>query len=92
MVRFWHGILCVKGLFMKIQAINPVHNCQPIKQVEFGKRSKKINLNEAIQNSPDFFQAEDKTITEQKYDLACRIAAYYKTQYENLLKNGTCEA
>ncbi len=91
MVRFWHGKLCVKGLFMKIQAINPVHSCQPIKQVEFGKKAKKINLNEAIKNSPDTFQA-NQISTEQKYDLACRLAAYYKTQYENLLKTGVCEA
>ena len=75
---------------MKIQAINPVHSCQPIKQVEFGKKAKKININEAIKNSPDTFQA-NLISTEQKYDLACRLAAYYKTQYENLLKAGTCE-
>lgn len=76
---------------MKIQAINaalPVSACQPIKQVEFARgKSQKVDNSQAEQ--ADSFTPSN---LEQKYDLACRIAAYYKTQYEQLLKNGNCIA
>ncbi len=75
---------------MNIQPISPVISCQPIEQVNFGKKNKKIDKKEAPAPLDDTFNKAD--ITEQKYNIACRIAAYYKTQYENLLKNGYCEA
>lgn len=40
----------------------------------------------------DIFVNSDTEILEKKYNLACQVAAYYKTQYENLLKNGNCLA
>ncbi len=76
---------------MKIQAINSIQSCQPIKQVGFAKKAKKPVIIENPANGKDSFTS-NQTTTEQKYDLACRIAAYYKTQYENLLLNGYCEA
>lgn len=76
---------------MNIQAINaalPVSACQPIKKVEFaGAKPQKIENSPAEQ--ADTFTPNN---IEQKYDLACRVAAYYKTQYEELLKNGNCIA
>lgn len=76
---------------MKIQAINPIHGCQPIKQIEFAKRAKKFEVKEEPQLNEDSFSSNE-SVTEQKYNLACRLAAFYKTQYENLLKTGVCEA
>ena len=77
---------------MKIQALNSaipaVQSCQPIKQVEFAKRRIPMEIKDPI-GKEDSFNLQDPSITEQKYNLACRVAAYYKTQYENLLKNGS---
>lgn len=85
---------------MKIQAINNTANCQPIRNVGFGHKHKAP----VIIETPIFISAsvpkEDKqsdifvppATAEQKYNFACLLAAYYKTQYENLLKNGCCEA
>lgn len=80
---------------MKIQAINSVQTssaCQPIKKIEFAKRQKPdLEIKDPL-GDKDSFMPVDPYTTEQKYNLACRLAAFYKTQYENLLKNGCCEA
>ncbi len=79
---------------MKIQALNsaiPVQSCQPIKQVEFAKRRSPIEIKDPL-GDEDIYTPQDPATMEQKYDLACRLAAYYKTQYENLLKNGSVVA
>lgn len=76
---------------MNIQAISPAIACQPIKQVEFAGKRSASDIYEAPGNSGDIFALQDPRTVEQKYDFACRLAAYYKTQYENLLKNGSCE-
>lgn len=79
---------------MKIQAINSANSvlgCQPIKQVEFAKR-RTPEIRGFVVENPDIYIPEEPTVIEQKYDLACRLAAYYKTQYENLLKNGSVVA
>ena len=74
---------------MNIQAINTASRvipCQPIKpkfstpSFEKRKNVPPIDINVIFQN--------DKENNELKYDMACQLAAYYKTQYENLLKNG----
>lgn len=78
---------------MKIQGINNANNalsCQPIKQVEFAKTPVRIEKEEVAQNGDSF--KTDRSTLEQKYDLACRLAAYYKTQYEKLLKSGSVVA
>ncbi len=74
---------------MKIQAINPVmraESCQPIKPEFSGK--KRVKKKEI----PDNFIKQDPYTSEQKYEMACRLAAYYKTQYENLVKGKVCLA
>lgn len=80
---------------MKIQAITSAMSaycCQPVSRVEFSrKKSPEIN-NEPKVQSADIFAPSDMSTMEQKYDLACRIAAYYKTQYEQLLQQGNCIA
>lgn len=80
---------------MKIQAINSVQAgsaCQPIKQVEFARKQvPDLEIKDPLGDEDSFTPADPYT-TEQKFNLACRLAAYYKTQYENLLKCGCCEA
>ncbi|MBQ4122782.1 hypothetical protein IJD44_03545 [bacterium] len=74
---------------MRVSGINstmPVLACQPIKPV---LREQSFKSAKAADNCcKDTFESQNTSILEQKYDLACRIAAYYKTQYEQLLKNG----
>ena len=77
---------------MKIQAIssaNQAYRCQPVRQVEFAKRK---NPPETTALLLDVFSTENCCEMEQKYDVACRLAAYYKMQYENLLKTGSVVA
>ena len=77
---------------MNINAVNSAISCQPLKEMTFEK--KHANKNKDVQDTNfecDVFAPQTQTL-EQKYDLACRIAAYYKTQYENLAKTGTTEA
>ena len=64
-------------------------NCQPLRRVEFGRRENAPVIVEEPIVSQDTFVPP--TTAEQKYNFACLVAAYYKTQYENLLKNGCCE-
>lgn len=81
---------------MKIQAINSAMSsqcCKPIKQVGFEKRQTPIvDVIVDPLGDEDTFKPTDPSTTEQKYDLACRLAAYYKNQYETLLKNGSVVA
>lgn len=73
---------------MQIQAVNSVNsmiNCQPIKQPSsFSKRPTPDTITDPVSKD-----GNDETVIEQKYDLACRLAAYYKQQYEALLKSGS---
>ncbi len=74
---------------MKILAVSPVmptEGCQPIKPEFAAKKHKKIN------SVLDKYTPSDSATLEQKYNLACRIAAYYKAQYEKLIQSGKCLA
>ena len=74
---------------MKILAVSPVmptEGCQPIKPEFAGKKQKKIHP------VSDKYTPSDSVVLEQKYNFACRLAAYYKTQYEKLLHSGKCLA
>ncbi len=74
---------------MQIQALssaNSTLNCQPIKPVNFERKN-----NSDIQNIillDDTYTPDNTSVLEQKYDFACQLAAYYKDQYESLLKSG----
>jgi len=79
---------------MYIRAVNSVSNakaCQPIKPVNFGEKTGKQDVS-IIPETP----AEDTFVPpetlEKKYNMACLLAAYYKTQYEALSKQGCCNA
>ncbi len=82
---------------MNIQAINsvmPAAACQPIKEVGFGKK-KTPEVQQSLELvivDGDIFTPQDPYTTEQKYDMACRLAAYYKMQYDKLLTEKGCLA
>lgn len=92
MIKFCHGYLCEGAVFMKIQAVNNAINCQPLRNVDFGrKKNAPIIIVEPV-TTPAGDSFTPPPTAEQKYNFACLLAAYYKTQYENLLKSGCCEA
>ena len=80
--------------------------CQPIKPVSFAQKDEIKSKTEEIigsdaekewckkpeKFSEDVFTPSEPSKLEQKYDMACLMAGYYKTQYENLLKEGKCSA
>lgn len=75
---------------MKVSAVNSLMqtlSCQPIRQVDFDGKKKK-----PVPENTDTFTPSDPYTAEEKLNLACRIAAYYKTQYEALLKGQKCIA
>ena len=43
-------------------------------------------------NDIDALIGQDPSLLAKKYEVACHVAAYYKTQYENLAKQGCCFA
>ena len=79
---------------MPVTQINETQCCQPLKTVSAqpireGVSFKNIAPSQkSLQNS-----AQDQfELLNTKYDFACRLAAYYKAEYENLCKNGACIA
>ena len=80
-----------------IQAINPMMSsvsAQPIRPTSFGNHSvpETFLREETLENEEDKFTPSEPYTMEQKYDLACRVAAYYKNQYEQLAEQGACLA
>lgn len=77
---------------MKIHAINSAMSsvfAQPVGRVEFSKQhSSDFTVNPRAEQ----YINSDIFVMEQKYDLACRVAAYWKTQYDELKENGCCMA
>ena len=77
---------------MNIQAINSAMSsvfAQPVGRVEFSKQhSSDFTVNPRAEQSinPDIF------VMAEKYDFACRLAAYWKNQCESLKENGCCMA
>lgn len=81
---------------MKIQSISSIVNYQPVTRVNFARKKEEQDTKDKI-TTPDILNTDviilsTKNNLEQKYDLACRLAAYYKTQYEDLLNSGKCNA
>ena len=86
----------MRALVMNIQAISSVFapkSCQPIRNVGFAKKTEqaeKPELPELMSETPetDTFTPAEPGTAEQKYNMACLLAAYYKNQYETLAKQG----
>lgn len=77
---------------MKIPAISSAMSsvfAQPVNNVGFSQQhSSSVRNNQREVKELDC----DTLVLEQKYDLACRLAAYYKLQYDALKENGCCMA
>ena len=77
---------------MDIQAINSsvrTSNCQPIRSQSFAQAAAPcFSINDT--DDGDIFTPTDPYTQEQKLDLACRVAAYYQTQYEKLQQKTGC--
>ena len=92
MIVFSHGYLSVRGTKMQIQSINAINSMSrvnPVSKVDFEKR--KTPQTEGNNEIKDSFISSSDNIN-QKYDIACRLAAFYKNQYDNLVKEGSCQA
>ncbi|MCD7780665.1 MAG: hypothetical protein LUH05_08350 [Candidatus Gastranaerophilales bacterium] len=83
---------------MKVQAVNsvmPENNCQSVRRAGILRKPQENNFQEpeySIELSDDVYTPSDPYTTEQKYNLACQLAAYYKTQYEELAEGLGCIA
>ena len=83
---------------MNIQAIGSISStvsAQPIKPVSFKREDAPrefLRSQTFGEESDSFVNNSDPEIMAQKYDIACRLAAYYKNQYENLVNEGGCLA
>ena len=79
---------------MNIQSISTTmrtQNCQPIKNQSFAQGAyPDFNINDT--DNGDVFTSSDPYTQEQKLDLACRLAAYYQTQYAKLQQKTACYA
>lgn len=76
---------------MKVNAIDSSNiSTMPVSAVRRVNRHYNHNNEVLSLNKGDSYAPTQQNVTEQKYELACRVAAYYKTQYENLLKEGSC--
>ena len=83
---------------MNIQAIGSISStvsAQPIKPVSFKREDapREFLRSQTFGEEHDtFVNNSDPEIMSQKYDIACRLAAYYKNKYESLAQNGNCIA
>ena len=80
---------------MNINAFNsvmPARECQPLKGSGYkGALVSNHGLkNAALGAQSDYFAHSNADVQEQKFDMACRLAAYYRTQYENLMMRTGC--
>lgn len=79
---------------MLVQSVSSVNNSQPLRQVSaVPLRSTTTPSSTPLRNFQSFSADNSYTQTQQlqqKYDLACQLAAYYKTKYEELSKKGNC--
>ena len=77
---------------MNIQAINQAMRatgCQPIRSQSFAQAMPPDFSIKDTENG-DIFTPTDPYTQEQKFDMACRIAAYYHNKYEQLQQKTGC--
>jgi hypothetical protein len=79
-----------------IQAINSMTSIssQPIKPINFASRkpAEQFMREQTFGTQGDSFATPNPRVLQQELDLACRLAAYYKQEYEKLAENGECLA
>lgn len=75
---------------MQLSKIDAVRSCQPLKQTVPAVPLRDVAFkNSATYSSSDSFKSSNNNI-EAKYDFACRLAAFYKQQYEVLKTEKSC--
>lgn len=78
-------IICLESKNVKpAQYLHKAVFCQPQEKEDSFVASPKNDIEALI--------GQDSSLMAKKYELACHVAAYYKTQYENLAKHGCCQA
>lgn len=83
---------------MFVQNVNLVNNSQPLRQVAAVPLRNNSHDNSTPLKNIQAFSANDSMETsetemlQKKYDFACQLAAFYKTKYDELSKNGSCNA
>ncbi len=75
------------------QTINTINPVQDIKKPEDYVYEQSNDIHSATNNDGDkvVISSSEKAL-EAKYDIACRLAGYYKSLYEDMLQNGCCVA
>ncbi|MDD3237541.1 MAG: hypothetical protein PHV37_05530 [Candidatus Gastranaerophilales bacterium] len=84
---------------MQLSKIDALAGCQPLKQsvsaVPLREVAFRAMAPDTFENKTapknDTFQSNTQNI-DAKYDFACRLAAFYKQQYEQLLQQKACNA
>ena len=84
-------------MFMAIPAISMVGSVQAFQAANNKSKVNSENeiycrCNEESKECDTFENSSSEKVLAAKYDLACRVAAYYKKSYENLLEKGSCIA
>ena len=75
---------------MQLSKIDAVRSCQPLKQTVSAVPLRDVAFKNSLQSSSsDSFQGSNNNL-EAKYDFACRLAAFYKQQYEILKSEKSC--
>lgn len=72
---------------MQTMNINAVSGCQPIKPTVPAVPLREISFKNS-QSAPQ--EKQQPNNLEAKYDFACRLAAFYKKQYEDLKSGKPC--
>ena len=81
---------------MSIQKIDATRQCQPLKQsvsaVPLRESVAFKNVSDKVINNDQFIKSntDNTKALEAKYDFACRLAAFYKNKYEELLNDKAC--
>lgn len=74
---------------MSVPNINFLNNSQPLRQVAPAVPLR--NSSASFKNLQAFGEpAQTNDIPQEKYEFACRLAAYYKLQYEKLATKQPC--
>ncbi|MBR6163708.1 hypothetical protein IKQ26_07460 [bacterium] len=84
-------ISSIPAIGLKSANVQNQMGCQPIKKAqnyEFAMPFKSVHHNQ----DGDVAELDSEVSLQEKYDFACRLAAYYQQQYENLKLQGNIEA
>ena len=75
---------------MSISKIDSVSSCQPLKQSVSAVPLREVAFKNTSKDSFVPSANNKENVLEAKYDFACRLAAFYKSEYEKLLSEKSC--